>query len=301
VKWRLFRWVWQLEAPLHVGMPPSGSLNRCRLYVPARALWGALAAEVARRTGTGFPCYAEVGEAIQRDARLTYLYPAEQAQGDWRAWLPRYESGQRLLWQREDNQDGEVLPDRVMRSRLLVARPGTAIDPTSDAAAEGSLRETECIGQSWRTPTGDVKPVGLVGYLLLQEGSEIQQALQEIEELFLGGDTRYGLGRVRRVAWQPASRLFGIVPDLDGPCPCLTAERVLAHASVPDEAATLSGDLEALAWWDRGQLRTAHDPQPYWRPGSAAPTRLRWRIEESGLWTIVVADGEAETVAEGTG
>jgi hypothetical protein len=188
-----------------------------------------------------------------------------------------------------------------MRSRLLVARPGTAIDPTSDAAAEGSLRETECIGQYWRTPTGDVKPVSLVGYLLLREGSQIQQVLQEIEELFLGGDTRYGLGRVRRVAWQPASQVFGIAPHLDGPHPCLTTGRVLAHASVPDEAAILTGDLEALAWWDEGQLRTAHDPQLYWRPGSAAPTPLRWRIEESGLWTIVVADGEAEAAAEGAG
>jgi hypothetical protein len=48
VSWALFRWVWQLEGPLHVGMPPAGSINRTRLYVPARALWGALTAELAR-------------------------------------------------------------------------------------------------------------------------------------------------------------------------------------------------------------------------------------------------------------
>jgi hypothetical protein len=79
VNWRLFRWVWQLEAPLHVGMPPSGSLNRCRLYVPARALWGALTAEVARRAGNDFPSYAGGWAGHPGDARLTYLYPAEDS------------------------------------------------------------------------------------------------------------------------------------------------------------------------------------------------------------------------------
>jgi hypothetical protein len=300
VNWRLFRWVWQLEAPLHVGMPPSGSLNRCRLYIPARALWGALAAEVARRTGTGFPPYAEVGEAIRRDARLTYLYPAEESSGQWRAWLPRYEPGQGLVWQREDDQNSHGLPDRIMRSWLLVTRPGTAIDPVSDAAAEGSLRETECIGQYWRTPTGEVKPVGLVGYLFVREGSQIRETLEEIQQLFLGGDTRYGLGRVRRGTLQPASELFGIAPEFHGTGPCLVTDRVLAHVIVREEA-KLRGDLEALAWWDEGQLGTGTGAQPCWRPGSVAPTPLRWRIEGSGLWTVVVADQPADTAAEDGG
>ncbi|GIW70798.1 MAG: hypothetical protein KatS3mg102_0340 [Planctomycetota bacterium] len=56
MSWSLFRWTWQLESPLYVGMPPAGSLNRCRLYVPARALWGAVTAEIARAAaGGGFP------------------------------------------------------------------------------------------------------------------------------------------------------------------------------------------------------------------------------------------------------
>jgi hypothetical protein len=296
VSWRLLRWVWRLEAPVHVGMPPSGSLNRCRLYVPARTLWGALTAELARRTGNDLPCYAEVGQAIRRDARLTYLYPAEESGGQWRAWLPRYESGQGLVWQREDDRNSHGLRDRIMRSWLLVTRAGTAIDPVSDAAAEGSLRETECVGQYWRTPTGDVKPVGLVGYLLVREGSLIQEALLEIRELFLGGDTRYGLGRVRRVTLQPTSQVFGIVPELDGADPWLTTERVLAHVSAPEEAAILSGDLEALAWWHEGQLQAAPGARPCWRPGSVAPRPVRWRIEESGLWRFV--DGEPAEIAE---
>lgn len=50
--WALHYWSWQLDGPLYVGAPPAGSLNRARLYVPARALWGAVTAELARLEGT---------------------------------------------------------------------------------------------------------------------------------------------------------------------------------------------------------------------------------------------------------
>jgi hypothetical protein len=288
MSWTPSRWVWQLEAPLHVGMPPSGSLNRCRLYVPARALWGALTAEAARRAGTGFPSYEEVGEAIRRDVRLTYLYPGEQTGGEWRAWLPRYKPGQGLVWQREDDQDGDGLPDRLMRSRLLVTRPGTAIDPVSDAAAEGTLRETECIGQYWRTSTGDVKPVGLVGHLLVRQGSQIQEALEEIEELFLGGDTRYGLGRVRRVEWRPARDFFEHLMVLDASEPAIKADRILAHSEAPGSS-VMRGDREALLGWGPGSDRglTLLASGPLWKPGSVTPDGLRaWCISTDGVWRV---------------
>jgi len=247
---------------------------------------------VARRQGTGFPSYEEVGEAIRRDLRLTYLYPAEQTGNNWQAWLPRYEPRQGLVWQREDDQDSNGLPDRVMRSRLLVARPGTAIDPASDAAAEGTLRETECMGEHWRTSTGDVKPVGLVGYLLVREGSGIQGAVEEVEELFLGGDTRYGLGRVRRVAWDSTARVFSAPVSIENTDPALTTERVLAHAIVPD-AIEMRGGLEVLAGWDRG-VGPRSVNSAYWRPGSVAGQPGGWRLMDSGLWAALpTKEGQA--------
>lgn len=147
----------------------------------------------------------------------------------------------------------------------------------------------------------DVEPLAVVGYRFVDEPSVVQEALEEVGELFLAGDTRYGLARVRRVALEPASHVFGIVADLDGAVLWLTTERVLAHASVPEGAATLSGDLEALAWWDGGQLRAAPGAQPYRQPGSASATPVRWRIEESGLWAMHVVGEPAEIAVEGVG
>jgi hypothetical protein len=271
-------------------MPPSGSLNRCRLYVPARTIWGALTAEVARRTASAFPSYEKVGEAIQRDVRLTYLYPGEQTNGDWRAWLPRYEPARGLVWQREGDQDGRSVPDSLMRARLLVTRPGTAVDPSSDSAAEGSLRETECIGQYWRASSGDTRPVGLVGYLLLREGAPIADAVVGIEELFVGGDTRYGLGRVRRVALSTATVVFDAPVDIADTGPLLTAKRVLGHADA-GTAVRMQGDLELLGGWEQGR-GPAWMGSIRWAPGSEANEPARWSVEASGFWAAVFAQNQ---------
>ncbi len=64
MSWTLYRWTWRLESPLFVGAPPAGSLNRCRLYVPSRALWGALTAELARRRANASPSYETEGTTL---------------------------------------------------------------------------------------------------------------------------------------------------------------------------------------------------------------------------------------------
>lgn len=49
--WQVYRWVWQLESPLHIGLVPAGILNRTRLYIPARTMWGGIDGRVG---ATGF-------------------------------------------------------------------------------------------------------------------------------------------------------------------------------------------------------------------------------------------------------
>jgi hypothetical protein len=112
MSWTLHRWTWVLNGPLFVGFAPSGSLNRCRIYVPARTVWGAVTAEAARQAAQGEPHYKGVGDQLRNDARFTYLYPAERVRDLWLGWLPRYAPGIGLCWQREDNR-GEPLADEA--------------------------------------------------------------------------------------------------------------------------------------------------------------------------------------------
>lgn len=294
MNWTLHRWIWQLDAPLYVGAPPAGSLNRARFYVPARALWGAVAAELARRENTtsAAPSYEAVGAEIRQQARFTYLYPAEHADGGWRAWLPEYREGDGLVWVRE----GRTVPivDRRFRRRLLWTRPGTAIDPESDSVVDGSLRETECVQTRWRDDSGsEAGRVSLVGYALIRNGAGLANRLLPVDTLFVGGDTRYGLGRLKRAEMMPARNLFDVALDVGVDKPQVVARRVLAHSVANDKMTPLlRGDQEALAGWDATSLQPQQRLSgPAWKPGSTSADPMTWTLLGTGMW---VANGTGE-------
>lgn len=295
MSWSIFRWVWQLEGPLYVGMPPAGSLNRTRLYVPARALWGALTAELSRREAQNGkePQYQSVGESLQKDYRFSYLFPVEKVEATWRAWLPTYRDALGLAWARED-QPEQAVGDRQFRRRLLSTRPGTSIDASTDAAHDGSLRETECIEVRWRDDRGrDAGSVAMAGYVFIQIGkdkakySPARVRLDALDTLFVGGDSRYGLGRLHRVGCERVTpeRIFGapVTPDGEQP-PRIETATAWAHARAD---APLAGALEFLGGWDRGSIRSLDSEAPLWQPGSKASSALQWTIEPNGLWSYV--------------
>jgi len=294
VSWTLFRWTWRLESPLFVGAPPAGSLNRCRLYVPSRALWGALTAELARRRENGFPSYEMEGTTLHKNARFSYLFPAECDGKHWRAWLPRYEKRDGLVWRREDRSDGKHdLTNRDMRLLLLDARPGTAIDPDSDSAEEGSLRETECVLSQWRS---NESPVAFVGYVFLHHDF-LKHDLPELRDIFLGGDTRYGLGRMRRLEMTEASEVFGAGVSLNQDAPVVQSGHLLAHARPADHVPKIVGSQELLAGWDRTKQISFQSlsETPLWTPGSRIREDKRaveWRICEDGTWKPLNATEE---------
>ncbi len=281
--WKLYRWVWRLLSPVHIGTIPAGSLNRTRLYVPARALWGALTAELARRQSANFPDYQNMGQRLNQHCRFSYLFPAQPVNRRWRAWLPHYEIGQGLVWRREDRTDArDDVPERVFRSQLLTTRPGTAIKPDSDTAADGSLREYEVINpwSYWREGK-EPQPVAFAGYVMLADGAD--RGVLDIEELFIGGDTRYGLGQVQKVECSQANELFGKPVDLTGKDPQVQTDQLLAHG-LPGHDPTLFGAMEQLIMWDYGTLRSV---DLAWVPGSGVQNQSpRWRIREDGLWEI---------------
>jgi hypothetical protein len=286
VSWGLYRWVWLVESPLAIGAPPAGSLNRCRLYVPARALWGALTAESARAAaGTGLPAYEKTAKRLAQDARLSYLFPAESIENRWLAWLPRYEEGRGLVWCREDGTS--TVDDRTFRYCLLTARASTAIDPRNEAAAEGSLRETECIADRWR---GSRNRVAMTGYVFVREGAEFSPTQDFV--IHVGGDTRYGLGRLLCIEVTEHDRVDGRVFGRAVACgerdPQIASCTALAHADAPGEAdAEPRGDLELLSGWDRSRLEALGDRRPLWVPGSSWQRELSWEITpEEGFWKL---------------
>lgn len=297
MSWQLYRWTWRLEGSLFVGTSPAGALNRCRLYVPARAMWGAVTAELARLEGGQDERYRQVGDELRTYARFSYLYPAELVAKDWLAWLPEYRGkGDGLVWVREDIC--APLPDRRFRRRLLWTRPATAIDPDNNSALDGSLRETECVQSYWRHDDGSPgSPVAMVGYLFFRNNENLAERLFVLNALFVGGDTRYGLGCLQRVATERATALFGATVDRDHDEPSVLTNRALAHAHAGNGAA-MCGDREAIGGWDMTrQQQACRICGPVWTPGTRIVNQgetPRFRIDEDGLWRI---DGQSTAFA----
>lgn len=310
MSWQMFRWTWRLEGPLFVGTTPAGALNRCRPYVPARALWGAVTAELARLESADDPRYKyeKVGKELRKNARFSYLYPAELIGRDWFAWLPEYREGEGLVWKRENSDT--TLADRKFRRRLLWTRPATAIDPDNDSALEGSLRETECVQPFWRPlretecvqplrgPDEAPRPVRLVGYVFLRNGEHLKgkplKWIRALTTLFVGGDTRYGLGRIELVSSEPATRLFGEDVDLDGEDPRVSTNRALAHV-VTGDGAPMCGEQEVLGGWDMTSEQKRYSVnRPVWTPGSRVVDgdgTPCFGIDKHGLWSLDMRSG----------
>ncbi len=310
--WTAFHWVWRLEAPLHVGMPPAGTLNRCRTYVPGRALWGAVTAEISRsRNADTFPDYGKLGGEIAGNCRFTYLFPAEkrgdkhlvwlprfsdETRGDdrhrgrpggkLRVWLPRFSDTQDLKWLCEGGQ--ETLSDRAFRRRLLDSRPGTAIAPESDAALAGSLRETECINPWWRDADQrhEQAPVFLAGYVFLKNNYDSKE-LEALQILFVGGDTRYGLGKIRLEVWKKlpgGAAVFGQNVDLGKDNPEIHSDVVLGHALDGQPLGKdMRGARELLGGWEHDKLKAG---TLAWAPGSFLKNEATWSLEDSGFWKL---------------
>lgn len=312
MSWTAIQWVWRLEAPLFVGMPPAGALNRCRPYVPARVLWGAVATEICRsRESESFPDYGKIGWEVALNCRFTYLFPAEQRGDKLFAWISGFEGSEKgLLWHCHDCRSWnkvKALSDREFRRRLLDSRAGTAIDPESDSAFEGTLRETECINPYWRD-TGysrEFNRVFLLGYVFLRNNS-FRRQLESIETLFVGGDTRYGFGKICCVRQEVCDnpKVFGKPINLDREHPEIESNVVLGHSVFNEEEEAQSGtseiesdvskDAESSMRGMKELLGGWEHDNPWkgklaWAPGSVLTgsnksASAAWAIDKYGYW-----------------
>jgi hypothetical protein len=293
--WKLYRWTWQLKSPLHIGFSPADSLSRTRLYIPARAMWAALTEQIARRKQhNSFPKYQRIGRLLGEKMRFTYLYPAEEVGIRWLTWLPRFENKQGLYWHREDEA---VMSHPLFRTRLLSARPSTAIKPGTGNAEDGTLHEMECIQPLWRHhPQASV---AFVGYIFLNDRLDhpTENELHAIRELYVGGETRYGFGHLVLLPnspqhlWERAQDCFGAHVELDQNDPVIKKPSYLFAHATQDKNAVYGGAWELLAQWDWGMLRSF--ASLFWAPGSRSRKDSQFVISDSGLWGAKSYEGGA--------
>lgn len=274
MKWEMYRWVWILKSPVHLGISPAGMINRTRLYIPARTIWGSLTAEISRNEPNfREDIYDQIGQELQDKVRFTYLYPAQWEGNTWLAWLPDYSNG--LKWQCERTS----LSEREFRKKILFSIAATAIEPSSDTVEEGTLREMEIVQNYWRDNIEQSSPLAFVGYVFFTD-SLIKDKVFKIKEIFVGADIRYGFGRLFLSSLDRDDSCFGKDVVLDRDEPHITTDIVFAH--VKSEGTDLKGAMELLQFWDKNRF-SIHGLA--WCPGSRVKEKsLTFKIAQNGIW-----------------
>lgn len=205
-RWIRVNLVFRLKSPLHIGyLPSKGSVVApTRHYVPGRNFWGALTKKV---TGLLYEepealDYREIGNEIRNRFRFSYFYIYDGEtlyQPGYACGYLRYGSG------------GKFVDRYEFENRFLESQASTAIDDRSLTARSGSYHEIEYIKDKFLDASGRVRDTMLAGCFWVSEEEKPGARLKGlkvddrgiwidefniIEEFSLGGEVKYGFGRV---------------------------------------------------------------------------------------------------------
>jgi len=281
--WQLYCLTYELLSPLHIGYHKVGNVQRTRYYIPARNLWAAV---TERLTRSGFSTpdapqgdYQKIGIWVKQHCAFSYFFVYD----DGKLLYPHYA------------QDGLCyghLSAAEFERRWLSAHVTTALDAATTSAETGSLHEVEFIA-----PYDDqARRTGVRGWMFLDEKGKARLAEGEwraaLNELQVGGERRYGFGRLRLSDWSADQqtlpdyevRLNGLRPQIN------------VQAKKPLLAHTLAGNVKARGMIEPlvgretvGDSRTFGQSltrgQVCWVPGSVVEGKECLTLDETGVWS----------------
>lgn len=286
--WQLYRVTYELRSPLHIGHHKVGNVQRTRYYVPARNIWGAVTEKLTRGgfTTPGAPSgnYVEIGKWVRTHCAFSYWF----LQDGEELLCPRYSLTDDLLC--------GPLKQFEFERRYLSAHVTTALDAATTSAEVGGLHEIEILVPFGRETC---QRTTLAGWIFLDHDAagvlgDKSKWGQWLGELQVGGERRYGFGRVRlnKDGWrsQVDGQIFGsyrVRCEGDRPqVEVIGGKTLLAH--VLSSGVKASGAIEPLVGRqtissDRfgGKLTSA---ELCWVPGSVCETTLWFEFAPEGIW-----------------
>lgn len=198
MNWRACKLVYKAVSPIHMGCYTLGYIKLTRPYITGKAMWGAATANMTRTYGKdGTDDYREFGKLFKEKIIFSYFYPAIDP---CTPLLPCYtEKGVKY---------GKWSEDEFQRL-FLGSSINTAIEPDSNTAEYETLHESEYIHHKVREDSsGKAHSVFFVGYIFISDEASIGgqpviwqgatgfQLANAVQEIFVGGDIKYGWGRL---------------------------------------------------------------------------------------------------------
>lgn len=201
-RWKKIDVVFKLKSPLHAGyMPFKGSVvSPTRYYVPGRNFWGAITKKIAEYMydNPNAKDYRDIGKLVMENFRFSYFYIFDGKT----TYFPHYTEGGLKYGDKTKEINKSQFEHRFSGSRI-----STAID-SNGAAKDESLHEIEFINKRFKDKSGrrDTKIVGCIWVkkdawiggmnVIVNDEGILINSFNVIEELILGGESKYGFGHV---------------------------------------------------------------------------------------------------------
>ncbi len=265
--WLCYQLVFRAESDVCLGFDRLGFVQRTRYFIPAHNFWAA--ATVALAHGSDMN-YGKAGTEAEKNLRFTPFY----------------------VWRNSEF----VFPwnDPAKFERTYVgARTRATIESSTATAAEGGLFELEYL-----ISRPDGEQLSLSGYAWVRQTAQCDLA-GLLRFIAIGGERKYGWGRLRLTTLSEASDVFGHAMKLDEEEPRVTLDNgtiLPAHLCVAGCKAAMAGDIEPLTGrtWDaaKGPGRApANAPILCWAPGTQIAGKMSATVGPKGVWQACVNSG----------
>ncbi len=186
--------VFRQISPLHMGKYHYGVISETEIFIPGHTMWGALVNYIGSNYANGESrAYEQEKENYKR---ITCFYPSFEGTVE-NILFPKFEMFSEL----KEFERGILYyggySEGDLRRTLCDTWMSTAVNATDKSAKDASLHEMEVVIPKTKDKNQSVFWTGLLGLPSSEAKNTFQRFIEETPEIIVGGDSRYGLGRIR--------------------------------------------------------------------------------------------------------
>ncbi len=181
-----YKLIFKQLQPLHIGVGSYGIISETRIFIPGWTIWGALT------KAYNLQFHYDLSKNQELFKKISCFYPCFNEEGN-NPLLPNYKKGEFYLGDYSETE---------FRAKFVDTFVSTAIVPASRMAKDESLHEINIIlpgAKSDFLEDKKEKQLYWVGMLNIEEDKKIEFLKENELEIIVGGDSRYGFGKIKLV------------------------------------------------------------------------------------------------------
>lgn len=237
------------EAPVFVGTTKIGLIQQTRRYIPGKTMWGAITANITRKlidAGVMYSSdlYRDIGKCVEDCIRTTYFYPTINND----ILFPNYT---------KDGLKYGSLLENEFESMFIKSFVSTATMGNSGAAMDESLHETEYISNRIKYGGKLPEQIYWTGYMFIEDCVNERYSMESsannfedikikhgkysvklsdaLQQIYVGGDSRYGFGKLTLLSDNVSGYVFGCEIDEKLKFNLSKGTPLFAHMKIQDD------------------------------------------------------------------